>query len=91
MTRSAGQRRSIEARRARVRDEALPLARDVVARLDAAVARGAAAVQDLLIARRTLVDLQLDANDLELAAFHSRVALARFSGAVPAVPEELTP
>lgn len=85
------QARGIEGRRAQVHDRALPLARDVVARLDAAVARGAAPVQDLLLARRALVELQLDANDLELAAFHVRVTRARLEGRMPPPPEELKP
>lgn len=91
LVRLKAQSLSIEARRAQVRDRALPLARDVAQRLDAAVARGAAAIQDLLLARATLVELTLDARDLDLAAFHSRVATARAGGASPTFPEELNP
>jgi cobalt-zinc-cadmium efflux system outer membrane protein len=85
------QAKSIESRRTQVRDRALPLARDVVQRLDAAVARGAAAVQDLLLARRSLVELLMDSRELDLSAFRTRVALSRVGGAMPKPPQELTP
>ncbi|MBK7858618.1 MAG: TolC family protein [Archangiaceae bacterium] len=89
LTRLGEQSQSIEARRRQVRERALPLARDVVARLDAAVVRGAAAVQDLLLARRTLVELLIDARDLDLSAFRNRVELSRVGGAMPGLPQEL--
>ncbi|MBL8955431.1 MAG: TolC family protein [Myxococcaceae bacterium] len=91
LERVAAQKKSVDGRRAQLRGKALPLAREVVARLDAAVLRGAASIQDVLLARRTLVELQLLANDLDLAGFHARLDEARLSGALPFVPEELVP
>jgi cobalt-zinc-cadmium efflux system outer membrane protein len=91
LTRLTAQQQSIEARQQQLRDRTLPLARDVVRRLDAAVARGVASVQDLLLARRTLVELLIDSRDLDLSAFRNHVAEARVGGAMPKPPEDLTP
>ena len=55
-----------------------------------AVGRGAAALQDLILARRTLEELSIDALDLELAAFKLSITRARLSGVVPPLPPELT-
>ena len=66
-----------------------PLARDVVQRLESAVTRGGAPLPDLLLARRTLGDLQLDAADLDLFAFHLTVAQARAAGELPPLPENI--
>jgi cobalt-zinc-cadmium efflux system outer membrane protein len=82
--------KSLETRRTQLRDHALPLARDVVSRLDQALARGGIPVQDLIFARRTLAELLIDARDLDLAAFRNGVALLRTGGAVPALPADLT-
>ena len=83
------QRQAALARRSRLMDRTLPLARDVVQRLESAVARGGAPLPDLLLARRTLGDLQLDAADLDLFAFHLTVAQARAAGELPPLPENI--
>jgi len=76
-------------RRQRLQERTLPLARDVVHRLETAVTRGGAPLPDLLLARRTLGDLQLDAADLDLFAFHLTVAQARVAGELPPLPESV--
>jgi cobalt-zinc-cadmium efflux system outer membrane protein len=83
------QRSEALARRQRLHDRTLPLARDVVQRLESAVTRGGAPLPDLLLARRTLGDLQLDAADLDLFAFHLTVAQARAAGELPSLPESI--
>jgi cobalt-zinc-cadmium efflux system outer membrane protein len=83
------QQKSIDERRAHLRGTALPLARDVVSRLDQALARGGIAVQDLILSRRTLAELLIDARDLDLESFRNGVAALRTGGATPAMPPEL--
>ncbi|HET9156444.1 MAG TPA: TolC family protein, partial [Myxococcaceae bacterium] len=83
------QRTAALARRSRLMERTLPLARDVVQRLESAVTRGGAPLPDLLLARRTLGDLQLDAADLDLFAFHLTVAHARAAGELPPMPENI--
>ena len=83
------QREAALARRSRLMERTLPLARDVVQRLESAVTRGGAPLPDLLLARRTLGDLQLDAADLDLFAFHLTVAQARAAGELPPLPENI--
>lgn len=83
------QRQAALARRSRLMERTLPLARDVVQRLESAVTRGGAPLPDLLLARRTLGDLQLDAADLDLFAFHLTVAQARAAGELPPLPESI--
>jgi cobalt-zinc-cadmium efflux system outer membrane protein len=83
------QRQAALARRSRLMERTLPLARDVVQRLESAVTRGGAPLPDLLLARRTLGDLQLDAADLDLFAFHLTVAQARTAGELPPLPESI--
>jgi outer membrane protein, heavy metal efflux system len=83
------QRADALGRRSRLLERTLPLARDVVQRLESAVTRGGAPLPDLLLARRTLGDLQLDAADLDLFAFHLTVAHARAAGELPPLPENL--
>ncbi|HZJ54339.1 MAG TPA: TolC family protein [Myxococcaceae bacterium] len=85
----ARQRQAALDRRSRLMDRTLPLARDVVQRLESAVTRGGAPLPDLLLARRTLGDLQLDAADLDLFAFHLTVAQARAAGELPPLPESI--
>ena len=80
---------AFEARRAVLRGDTIPLARKIVDRLSEAVARGASPLQDLIIARRTLEELSIDALDLELAAFKLSITRARLSGVVPPLPPEL--
>jgi cobalt-zinc-cadmium efflux system outer membrane protein len=82
------QRANALARRTRLQERTLPLARDVVQRLESAVTRGGAPLPDLLLARRTLGELQLDAADLDLFSFHLSVARARSAGEVPPLPED---
>ncbi len=83
------QRAAALARRSRLQERTLPLARDVVQRLETAVTRGGAPLPDLLLARRTLGGLQLDAADLDLFAFHLTVAHARAAGELPPLPENV--
>ena len=80
---------AFEARRKELRAATIPLARNIVDRLSEAVGRGAAALQDLIVARRTLEELSIDALDLELAAFKLSITRARLSGVVPPLPPEL--
>lgn len=82
--------RRVEARQMRVKDSSLPLARSVVDRLGAAVARGGAPIQELLLARRSLAELLLLASDLDRTVFHLHVARARL-GSTLELPEELKP
>jgi outer membrane protein, heavy metal efflux system len=74
----------------RLREQALPLAQSVVERLQAAVTRGAAPIQELLLARRSRAELLLTANDLDRASFRLRVARARVTGGGLTYPKELT-
>ncbi|MFT3711337.1 MAG: TolC family protein [Archangium sp.] len=76
-------------RLSRLRTSTLPLSKDIVDRLDQAVTRGGAPVQDLILARRTYEELSIDALDLELATSRLALSRARLSGATPPVPEEL--
>ena len=81
---------AFEERRVQLRGATIPLAKKIVDRLSEAVGRGAAALQDLILARRTLEELSIDALDLELAAFKLSITRARLSGVVPPLPPELT-
>ena len=80
---------SLEARRERLTTDTLPLARSVVDRLDSAVQRGSADIQDLLLARRTLGELLLEATDVDLAAFRLDVERARTAGQLSVTPKDL--
>ena len=80
---------SLAERRAQLTNETLPLARSVVSRLDAAVQRGGAEIQDLLLARRTLGELLLEAADVDLTAFHLDVERSRTAGRLPVTPPAL--
>lgn len=90
LTRVEEQLSAIEKRRSFLRDKTLPLARTVTTRLEAAVQRGAAPLQDLLISRRSEGDLLVGAADLDLAAFHLAISRARIAGATPPIPQPLT-
>ncbi len=81
---------AIEARQKRLREQSVPLGRTVVQRLDAAVSRGAAPLQELLLARRSLAELLLTAAELDRAVFHLPVARARLGNSLDSLPE-LTP
>ncbi|WP_224361275.1 TolC family protein [Hyalangium versicolor] len=83
------QLQAVQERRARLRDQTLPLAEGVVKRLDAAVRAGGAALQDLLLARRSYGELLLRAADLDLTAFHLTVELDRARAAGPSAPSSL--
>jgi cobalt-zinc-cadmium efflux system outer membrane protein len=77
---------TVEARQKRLREESLPLARSVVDRLSTAVARGAAPIQELLLARRVLAELILTSSELDRTDFHLHVSRARLSGTLEALP-----
>lgn len=81
---------SVEARQRKLRDESLPLAASIVDRLGAAVTRGAAPLQELLLARRAYAELRLLDNELELTSYRLRVERARLLGASLNLPEELS-
>ena len=59
---------AVEGRQLRIREQSLPLAHTVVDRLTAAVTRGAAPLQELLLARRTLSELLLTGTELDRTA-----------------------
>jgi cobalt-zinc-cadmium efflux system outer membrane protein len=84
------QARILKDRRTRMDSTSLPLARGVVERLGKAVASGAAPLQDLLAARRTLGELLEDSADLDLAAFEIAISLSRTVGLAPLTPQELS-
>jgi cobalt-zinc-cadmium efflux system outer membrane protein len=77
---------TVEARQKRLREQSLPLARSVVDRLATAVSRGAAPIQELLLARRSLAELLLTATDLDRSDFHLHVALARLTSSLESLP-----
>ncbi len=83
----AEQTAATERRRAQLREKTLPLAKALTERLEAAVQRGAAPVQELLLTRRTYGELLLDASELELTAFRLASARRRASGHTPALPD----
>ncbi|MBX7099348.1 MAG: TolC family protein [Myxococcaceae bacterium] len=85
------QRATAEARRVTMAQQSLPTANRLVDRLEAAVQRGAAPVQDLIFARRSLGELTLDARDLDLFTFRLAQAEVRLRGLVPPMPQELSP
>lgn len=76
----------LSGRQSRLTDHMVPLARNVVERLEAAVARGGAPLVDLLIARQTLGELLLEQSEVDLAAFQLDVQRARTLSAGPEAP-----
>jgi cobalt-zinc-cadmium efflux system outer membrane protein len=84
------EQKTVDGRITRLRELSLPLAQSVVERLQAAVNRGAAPIQELLLARRSRAELLLTANDLDKASFRLRVARARVTGGGLTYPKELT-
>lgn len=86
----ATQLEQVEARRARLRTQVLPLAEGLVQRLEAAVRAGGASLQELLLTRRSYGQLILEAADLDLSAFRLAVELERTRAAGPRPPEELS-
>ena len=77
---------AVEARQKRLHDQSLPLAHSVVDRLSVAVTRGAAPIQELLLARRSLAELLLTATELDRTDFHLHVARTRLSSSLDALP-----
>lgn len=89
LERLAAQAATVAARRERLTGQSLPLAESVVSRLETAVTRGAADLQELLLARHARSELLLALNDVHRAAFRLEVERARLTGAFP-LPQELT-
>ncbi|HEX2572658.1 MAG TPA: TolC family protein [Polyangia bacterium] len=83
LERCTEQSQALTENRTRLRSTTLPLARSVVARLEQAVAQGGAPLQELLLARRTLGELLIDATELDLATFRLSLARARLGGGGP--------
>jgi outer membrane protein, heavy metal efflux system len=89
LTRLSEERGTVEERRARLEDQTLPLARSVVKRLEEVVRRGGAPLQEVLLARRTLGELTVEAADLDLSAHQLAIAESRIRGEGPPAPPEL--
>ncbi|HET6279963.1 MAG TPA: TolC family protein [Polyangia bacterium] len=66
--------------------EAIPRARGVFERMEAAARRGGAALQDVLLARRALEELQLDRVTIAAERFRAIVDGRRAAGLLPPVP-----
>jgi len=66
--------------------EAIPRARGVFERMEAAARRGGAALQDVLLARRALEELQLDRVTIAAERFRVIVDGRRAAGLLPPVP-----
>ena len=71
---------SVQARLERLSKVSVPLARSVVERLEVAVTRGGALLQELLLARRTLSDLLLATNELGRTSYHLQLERVRLAG-----------
>lgn len=69
------------ARRTRLAEQALPLARQLVERLELAVNRGGAPLSELLHSRRAQRELLMTANELEGRIFRLHIDRARVTGA----------
>lgn len=89
LARLLDQQKEAVARRKRMREQTLPLAREIVRRLEGAVQGKGAPLQDLLLARRTLGELSVDAAELDLLTFHLSASLARAGAFAPPLPAEL--
>jgi cobalt-zinc-cadmium efflux system outer membrane protein len=70
----------------RLDDQAIPMARTTAERLEAAARRGGAALQDVLLARRAMEELQLDRVEVAGQAFAARLDIRRAAGSVPEPP-----
>ena len=90
LVRLVEQARVADARRTRMRERTVPLATGVVERLSAALAAGGASLQDVLLARRTLGELLVDAADLDVTAVRLAVAVKRTATAATTLPEDLS-
>src|SRR5262249_10205263 len=89
VTALAAQARDAEARRRVLDDSSLPLAHHLVETLDRAVQRGGASLSELLLARRTLGELLLDAADVQLLSFRVSTELGRAGAVGPPPPGDL--
>lgn len=89
VTTITSQLQAVQERRTHLRDQTLPLAENVVKRLDAAVRAGGSSLQDLILARRSYSELLLRAADLDLTAFHLTLELDRARAAGPEAPPSL--
>lgn len=67
----------------RLDEQAIPMARTTAERVEAAARRGGAALQDVLLARRAMEELQLDRVDVAGETFAARLDIRRAAGAVP--------
>jgi outer membrane protein, heavy metal efflux system len=95
-TLAAGAHRALEADRRRLAilgertrrldEQAIPIAKATAVRLEAAARRGGAALQDVLLARRAMEELQLDRVDVAGDGFSARLEIRRASGSVPDPP-----
>ncbi|XXF79180.1 TolC family protein [Myxococcaceae bacterium GXIMD 01537] len=79
----------VRRRRARLHEQTLPLAAQLVRRLDATVRVGGASLAELLLARRTYGELLLHAADLDLTAFRLSLGVERARAAGPQAPAGL--
>lgn len=80
----------LSTRLARLETNTTPMARNVVERLDGALARGGTTLAELLLARRTLADVELETTDLAAELHLTRAQLAFTLGAEPPTPPALT-
>src|SRR6185295_1745860 len=67
-------------------EEAIPRARDVAQRMEAAARRGGAALPDVLLARRALEELQLDLVAASAERLRAILEVRRAAGLLPAPP-----
>jgi outer membrane protein, heavy metal efflux system len=70
----------------RLDEQAIPMARATAERVEAAARRGGAALQDVLLARRAMEELQMDRVDVAGQAFSARLEIRRAAGSVPDPP-----
>lgn len=70
----------------RLDEQAIPMARTTAERVEAAARRGGAALQDVLLARRAMEELQLDRVDVAGQSFATRLEIRRAAGTVPEPP-----
>jgi cobalt-zinc-cadmium efflux system outer membrane protein len=73
-------------RERRLDDQAIPIAKTTATRLEAAARRGGAALQDVLLARRAMEELQLERVEVAGEGFSARLEIRRASGTVPDPP-----
>src|SRR5262249_61921669 len=83
------QARDVAERQHALATTSLPLAHRLVDTLERAVQQGGAGLSELLLARRSLGELQLDAADVQLLSYRIASGLARTGSVGPAAPAEL--